>query len=200
MAHVIDARGLTCPQPVVLTKKAMSDHSSLEILVDNETALENLKRLTGKSGWSFSSTETGGYFKIITSGMSGDVSVPKDDVKISTKISSGKPFITVLSSNKMGRGNDDLGAILIRAFLHTLTEADDLPQTVVLYNEGVKLAADDSDVADDLRTLEGQGTEILVCGTCVDFFGIKDQIHVGIISNMYDIVEAMSSAGRTLAP
>jgi selenium metabolism protein YedF len=100
----------------------------------------------------------------------------------------------------MGRGDDVLGDILIRSFVHTLLQLKPLPNTVICYNAGVKLAVKDSAVIDDLQQLSKDGVDILICGTCVNYFEIGDQVAAGHISNMYDIAETMAGAGRLLRP
>ncbi len=106
----------------------------------------------------------------------------------------------MLSHDRMGRGDDELGYVLIKAFLHTLPDLENLPDTLILYNTGVKLAVSDSDTVGDLKKLEELGVEILVCGTCTNFFGITEKIGAGKISNMYDIAGAMASSGRLVIP
>jgi selenium metabolism protein YedF len=110
------------------------------------------------------------------------------------------PLVVILSDNRMGRGDDALGDILIRSFIHTLLQLKPLPATIICYNAGVKLAARDSAVLDDLQQLEKAGADILVCGTCVNYFGLGDQVAVGHISNMYDIAETMAGAARLVRP
>jgi len=100
----------------------------------------------------------------------------------------------------MGRGNDELGYVLIRSFIHTLLTLNPLPDTIIFYNTGVKLAVRDSEVLDDLKQLEEAGTSILVCGTCTNYFAISDTLGVGCISNMYDITSIMGGAGRLIMP
>jgi len=110
------------------------------------------------------------------------------------------PFVIVISENKMGRGNDELGIVLIKAFLHTVAGRAKKPDVIIFYNTGVRLTVQGSDVLEDLKQLESKGVQILVCGTCLNFFEIKDQLAAGVVSNMYDIVEIMSNAGRLLTP
>lgn len=110
------------------------------------------------------------------------------------------PFVIVISENKMGRGSDELGTVLMKAFLHTVAGQVKKPDVIIFYNTGVKLTVQGSDVLDDLKQLESEGVQILVCGTCLNYFEIKDKLDAGIVSNMYDIVETMSSAGRLLTP
>ena len=105
-----------------------------------------------------------------------------------------------MSDNHMGRGDDVLGDILARSFVHTLLQLKPLPDTIICYNAGVKLAVRGAAALDDLQQLERAGADILVCGTCVNYFGITDQVAVGHISNMYDIAETMAGAGRLVRP
>ena len=100
----------------------------------------------------------------------------------------------------MGRGNDELGYVLIRAFLHTVAGQEEKPDVMIFYNTGVKLTVQGSEVLDDLKQLESEGVQLLVCGTCLNYFEIKDKLAAGTVSNMYDIVETMSSAGRLIVP
>ena len=108
----------------------------------------------------------------------------------------GKPSSISISAVKY----DELGAALMKAFIHTIPDLDYLPDTLIFYNTGVKLAVQNSDVLDDLEKLQESGVELLVCGTCAKFFNIKEEISVGIISNMYDIAGAMAKAGRIVKP
>ena len=100
----------------------------------------------------------------------------------------------------MGHGNDELGAILMKSFIHTAIDLEHGPDVMILYNTGVKLATPDSGVVDDLKALEAKGVKILVCGTCVNFFELGGKIAAGIVSNMYDIAGALSTAGRIVKP
>ena len=100
----------------------------------------------------------------------------------------------------MGRGNDELGAVLIRAFMHTIAGQAEKPDVMIFYNTGVKLALQESEVLDDLKELAAAGVEMLVCGTCLNYFEAKDRLGVGVVSNMYDIVGTMSKAGRLINP
>ena len=115
-------------------------------------------------------------------------------------ITTSNPLVIVISSERMGRGNDELGYLLIRSFIHTLITLDPLPDTLIFYNTGVKLAVKNSEVIDDLKQLEAAGTALLICGTCADFYKIKDQIGVGKISNMYSILSSLTNAASIIYP
>jgi len=190
MTKEIDARGLACPQPVILTKKALQDHSDIVVLVDNETARENVKRMATSQGCNVEIDEKGGAIHVfITKGCSCDI--PED-----TATTSRGPLVIAIGSDTMGKGNDELGTVLMKGFMHTLMETSPRPDTIIFFNAGVKLTINESEILEDLRTLSQEGVKILVCGTCLDFFDIKDQLAAGMVSNMYDIAETMTGAER----
>ncbi|MFW5770439.1 MAG: sulfurtransferase-like selenium metabolism protein YedF [Spirochaetota bacterium] len=199
MSETINAKGLACPQPVVLAKKSLETNNTVIVIVDNETARENVKRLGEKSGCEVSienmDNET---FTLTLTKANTAQSIEETTTKTSSPTTG--PNVFVISANTMGSGNDELGELLMKAFIHTIFDLDYLPDTLIFYNTGVKLAVKDSDVLDDLKQLESDGVEILVCGTCANFFNINDDIDVGLISNMYDIAGAMSRAGRIVTP
>jgi len=208
MPETIDARGLACPQPVIMAKKAIEENEQITVLVDNDMAVENIRRLALKMACGFSVTEKEGGIREIVLVRTGATSqTPIDSEAIAAEMScavvAGKetgPLVVILSDNHMGRGDDVLGDILIRSFVHTLLQLKPLPDTVICYNSGVKLVVKDSAVLDDLQQLAKDGVDILVCGTCVNYFEIGDQVAAGHISNMYDIAETMAGAGRLLRP
>lgn len=206
MPVVIDARGLGCPQPVIMAKKAIEENEEITILVDDDTAVENIRRMAGKMASAFSAVKKeGGVWEIALSRTGGDIqgpqAVPEDGISCDTMTGRKTgPLVVALSDNHMGRGDDVLGDILIRSFVHTLLQLKPLPETVICYNAGVKLAVKGSEALDDLQQLERAGVDILVCGTCVNYFGITDQVAVGHVSNMYDIAETMAGAGRLVRP
>jgi selenium metabolism protein YedF len=198
---IVDACGLSCPQPVVLAKKALESNKKVKVIVDNETALENVKRLGTKLGCDVSVKAKSGSIYEIQMIRKADVNKDQDfDASCETIAAKSGPFVIVFAENKMGRGNDELGDVLIKAFLHTVAGQATKPDVMIFYNTGVKLTVQGSDVLDDLKQLESDGVQILVCGTCLNYFEIKEKLAAGIISNMYDIVDTMSRAGRLLAP
>ncbi len=199
---IVNAAGLACPQPVVLAKQAIETGEQVKVIVDNETALENVKRLGTKLGCDVQSTsKEGGLFEIMLIRKAGvPLSSEKVNISCDTSTAASGPFVIVCSEDKMGRGNDELGAVLIRAYFHTVAEQAEKPDIIIFYNTGVNLTVHGSEVLEDLKALSDKGVEILVCGTCLNFFGIKEKLGVGIVSNMYDIASTMSSAGRLVNP
>lgn len=187
----IDARGLACPQPVLLAKKAVEEAGECTIYVDNAAARENVSRMARTLGCDVTVEETDGGTRIGITRKGGEPPVPD-----ACPSPAAGPTVLAISTAAMGKGDDELGRILMRSFFHTVNEAIEPPETLVLFNGGVKLAIEGSDVLEDLRALEGKGTRLLVCGTCLDFFRIKDRLAAGTVSNMYDIAETLFSAGR----
>jgi selenium metabolism protein YedF len=208
MPIIVDARGLACPQPVIMAKKAVEENREVTVLVDNDTAVENIRRLAAKLACSFSLTDKGGGIReIALARTEGTAQAPVDEGALAAELSceaspgkGGGPLVVILSDNHMGRGDDTLGDILIRGFIHTLLQLNPLPDTVICYNAGVKLAVEGSAALDDLQELEKAGVDVLVCGTCANYFELTKKIAAGHISNMYDIAETMAGAGRLLRP
>ncbi len=108
--------------------------------------------------------------------------------------------MVVVSSDRMGEGNDELGKVLMKGFIFAVTQLDTLPKTMLFYNGGATLTAEGSDSLEDLKSLEAQGVEVMTCGTCLDYYGLKEKLQVGTVTNMYSIVETMANAGRIIKP
>jgi selenium metabolism protein YedF len=192
MTTTIDARGLSCPHPVVLTKKALEEADEVTTIVDNETAKENVSRLAASQGCQVSIEEKEeGIYLHLTKTATGLEESPATPV-------SG-PTLLLIASSSLGRGEEELGDILMRSFIHTLGEVKPKPNRIVFINSGVKLVAKGSEVIDDLRALKDQGIEILACGTCLGYYNLKEAVEVGQVSNMYDIASALLQAGKIIA-
>lgn len=199
MKKEIDAKGLECPRPVILTKKELDGMSAGEVktLVDNQVAVENLSRLATSLKLSYE-TEILGENSFSVTIKKGVASVTEDaeEAKISTP--TGKGTVIVIQSDQMGRGEEALGKLLMKSFIYTVKETIPHPEAILFYNSGVRLTVEDSPVLDDLKQLESLGVEIVSCGTCLDFYELKDKLGAGIISNMYTIYEKISSANNTI--
>jgi len=189
MEHIIDARGLSCPQPVILAKKAMEENDEVVILVDDKTASENVKRLAANMGFSVDEERKGAETHIrINKGSACSLAAEA--------ISRHGPVVVVLSSDTMGRGEEVLGGVLMKSFLHTLAQTTPIPDVMILFNTGVRLAAKGSEVLEDLDALMNAGVKIMACGTCLNYLSLKDKLAAGEVSNMYDIAQTMLTAGR----
>ncbi len=196
MTTTLDARGLACPQPVILTRNAMKQTDRVVTLVDNETSLTNVSRMATKAGWHVNVVEGDDEFRIELA--KGEVVPQAGLLAAGSDNAANAPLVLVVSSDTMGRGDAELGNILVRGFFHTLGEIHPLPQTIILLNSGVKLACQGSPVLDDLCTLEAEGIEMLVCGTCLGYFELTQTLAAGQVSNMYDIAETMLGAGKVV--
>lgn len=190
MTKIIDARNLSCPEPVVLTKQALDETDEVTTIVDNEVARDNVTRL-GKSQGCTVNTESkddGIYLTLRKTDAS------QDQVKTQYDATGVVLFI---SSDIMGRGeNYQLGSLLMQSFLHTIPGLTLKPETIILLNNGVKLATEDSPALGELRQLEEQGIEILVCGTCLTHLQQMDKVAAGQVSNMYTIADTLFKAGK----
>jgi selenium metabolism protein YedF len=194
-SQTVDARGLACPQPVIQTRNALRESSNLTVVVDNDTAVKNVTRMAEKLGHTVQTEPRGdGIYLHIR----GEGTAPVE-LQVGKATPAEGPLVLVVPSEFMGRGeHKELGNILVRAFFHTLGEVEPLPQTIIFFNSGVKLVAEDSPVMEDLCALSEQDIEILACGTCLEYYGLKDKLAVGEISNMYTIAEMMLGAGRVV--
>jgi selenium metabolism protein YedF len=205
MTEIINAQGLVCPEPVILTKKALEAHDEITVLLDNTTAVENIKRLASSVGCSVDVTnEPGGIFRIELKKQAGAVTGNKSPESLScysdTPSAATGPTVFVITADTMGKGSDELGAVLMKAFIHVTIELEAGPDVMIFYNAGVRLTAEGSDFLGDLKELEKKGVKMLVCGTCVNYYNLTGKLAVGVVSNMYDIADTLSCAGRIVKP
>lgn len=194
MQKVVDARGLSCPMPVVATKKALEalKEGELEVLVDNEVARDNVIRYASTSGYKAKSErKSAGYAVSITKKMNVTTNGAQGLFAQNQK----KPVVFLIKSKLFGDGDPELGRILMRSFLFTLQESDDTIKAIIFMNSAVHLTLADSEVLGTLSNLEKSGTEILSCGTCLDFYGVKNRLAIGSITNMYTAVDHLTRQG-----
>lgn len=199
----VNAVGDACPLPVIKTKKELAkiDQGEVEVAVDNEVAVGNVSRLAESEGCGHSVREEGGnYFITITKDAdSQPVNDHSGNATISA-ITGLEKTVVVISSQFMGSGDDELGALLMKGFVFSLTQLEHLPDTILLYNSGAKLSVNGAPTLADLQSLEAAGVTVKTCGTCLNHFGLAEELAVGSVTNMYDICEEMQSATRTLRP
>jgi selenium metabolism protein YedF len=190
--EIINVLGKPCPIPVIEAKKALRKTPAgekIQILVDNDLSCRNLEKMAKTIGspFAYEKREDGNILVTITAA-----------AQDTRNRDSGGSLVAAIGKNTMGSGNDDLGAILIKGFIYSLTELDKPPETMLFFNSGVRLTTEGSSVLDDLKKLEEKGTVISSCGTCLDFYNVKDKLAVGSVTNMYAIVEAMREAERLI--
>ena len=209
----VNAIGDACPIPVVKTKKAieaLTADETVVVLVDNETALQNVTKAARTMGFEVQQeTVSDKEFKITIQVVKGvaapqvvkGVAAPAEEAPAACCCEGYKKNVVVaVSSDKMGEGSEELGKVLIKAFFFALTQQDELPGTIIFYNGGVKLSTEGSPVLEDLKNLAAQGVEVISCGTCLNFYQLSEKLAVGEVSNMYDIVEHLRKADVVVKP
>jgi len=205
MPTILDCTGLKCPQPVLRTKdalEAMSASGELEVLVDNEAARANVERFACSQGCMVAVEATGGEnYRLRITKRTMDRPTPLfSATDYPCEVPAATDLVYVIPADTMGRGDEDLGRILMRAFVKTIGEMNPLPAKIFFYNAGVRLTASDSDLLAPLKELQEEGVQIFSCGTCLDFFNLKKELRVGEITNMYDIMDSMTRAAKIISP
>ena len=207
---VVDAIGDACPLPVVKTKNAIKDMNgsgTIEILVDNKIAVQNLTKMAKVTGYPVSSKklEENKYLVTMEVTVGGDhaeneQTPAEEETVVCTPDARKGNKVIVISANQMGSGSEELGKTLLKGFLYAVTQQEELPKTMLFYNSGVYMTCEDSPSLEDLKSLEAQGANIMSCGTCLNYYGLTDQLKVGSVTNMYDIVETMEQADSIIKP
>lgn len=207
---VIDAFGETCPKPVIRAMKALAEpgaDGSVRVLVDNTVAVENLKRLAASKQGSAEVAEVEGGWAVTVSGVPAELAgnpqgtdaalaeagiacpVPGDGDAVAPAPAARRQVTVFVGSSTFGQGAEELGRILIKGLVYAFSQADEVPHRIVFFNDGARLTCEGSEMLDDIRELERRGCEVLTCGTCLDFHGIKDRLAVGGVTNLYAISE-----------
>ena len=187
----IDAGGKQCPIPVIMAKKELeAGEQDVEIIVDGPTQVGNLERLGDALGRKATSEPFGDKFL---------VKFANGETIKGAQVAEANTYAVFFNTNAIGTNNSELGGNLAKMAIFTLSESERVPSYVLFMNEGVKLpAGDEPQIIDNLKTLIEKGTQVLVCGTCLNFYGIKDDLKVGTVSNMYDILGAMQEVSKVI--
>jgi len=201
MDKKVDCRGLACPQPVLETKKALEAQGAEEIsvLVDNPSSKENVRRFAVSQGHEVSISEEKGVFELkIKKGKGREKPDAAGKRAEDVQCLASSDIVVFIDTDSLGRGSEELGKILMRSFLQTLEQSEVHPQRIILINSGVKLACEGSEVLEDLQEFAAKGVEVLACGTCLDYFGIKKKLVVGRVSNMFEIINFLAQSGKMI--
>ncbi|MDJ0762704.1 MAG: sulfurtransferase-like selenium metabolism protein YedF [Myxococcota bacterium] len=199
MVFKVDARGLPCPQPVVLTNKAIEEDDAITVIVDNEIAKENVALFAKSKGFEVRVEQADSEFKIhLTGTKQAAPGASSDGVACGDSSPSG-PIVLTLTSDTIGRGSDALGEILMTALVQTIGEVTPCPEVIVLMNSGVKLACKGSKVIEDLKDLVARDIKLLVCGTCLGFYELTDRVLVGQVSNTFEVATQMMNASKVVS-
>ena len=202
---IVDTKGLLCPAPLIETKKALKElivGESFIVITDNQTSFNNLSRFLKDNNLDFTFAETANVWTLTITKTSGNVinSKPEEHCNSTFSHFPKGDYIIALTSDKMGEGDHELGHLLMNNFIKAVKDLDRLPQKIVFYNNGVKLAVTDSPVIEHLKDLEKMGVELLLCVTCVNHYSLEASVGAGTLSNMYSIAEVMASAGNIVRP
>ena len=196
MKKFIDAKGKNCPMPVIMAKKEIDTGVKFfEIEVDNKIAVENLKKLANSQGFTTTIEESNGNFRVNFSNGCEECE------EVLAKVQGKKPlgnWSIFVNKEIIGAGNDELGQSLMKMFLYTISEGEDLPKSILFMNGGVKVPSLNEQGIEHLKVLQDKGVELLVCGACLNFYGLEDKLEVGKISNMYEITNAMKEASKVI--
>jgi selenium metabolism protein YedF len=203
--RIVDTKGQSCPEPLIAAKKALKETAAGEsfiVLTDNQTSFDNLSRFLKDNKADFHVNESGGVWTLTITKTTSDVVQTKTEEYCTSEISHFQKgnFVVVISSDKMGEGDDQLGHLLMTNFIKALKDLDELPQKMVFYNNGVKLVTNSSPVIEHLRDLEKMGVELMLCATCVNHYSLESVVGAGTLSNMYAIAETMASSGNIVRP
>lgn len=192
--EILDCRGQQCPLPVVQVRRQLqaAPDTPLQVLVDDPAARDNVGRLASSMGFQIKVEPQGGSFRL-------ELTPGEKPASMATASVSG-PTVMFVTSDQMGYGDPQLGHILMKNFFFTLAENDSAPDLMLFVNGGAKLTVEGSDVLEALRKLVNLGTDIATCGLCLEFFGLKDELAVGRVTNMLEIATALQNAGRIIRP
>ena len=200
MSEILDCRGLACPEPVLQAKRALEEiaEGTLAVLVDTAASRDNVRRFAESQGCStdVSNNSDGTWQVDIIKGYGCTVMSPNDAPAPSAS-PQALPAAFLITSDRIGP-EPELGAILMRAFLNTLAEAEQRPARLLFLNRGVLLTVEGAETLEVLGELERAGTEVLSCGTCLEFLGQRDALQVGVVSNMYTTVETLTEGFRVV--
>ena len=190
MTTEIDARGLACPLPVVKTKKALEEieEGDITVIIERPEGSQNVQRFAASQNCPYEVEEKDGLFYI---------HIHKGKTESNEMNKSGSNVVLV-TSDRLGTGSEELGKILMKAFLNTLWDASPRPEKILFMNDGVRLTVEGSDVLDTLHLLENEGVEIYSCGTCLAYYELTDKLDVGQVTNMYETVESLLSSDKVI--
>lgn len=206
MKKIIDAKGKECPIPVIMAKKEIDGgNDNFVVEVDNGIAVQNLQKLANSQGFIYKLEEDNNLFKVYFSKASNKVNGEEECEEcheMLDKLGENKKTLgtwsVFIGKEIIGAGDEELGKSLMKMYFYTISEGDDLPKSVLFMNDGVKVPTLNEQAIEHLKDLEEKGVEILVCGACLNFYGLEGSLKVGKVSNMYDITNRMKEASKVI--
>ncbi|WP_136514781.1 sulfurtransferase-like selenium metabolism protein YedF [Geomonas edaphica] len=187
----LDVRGMACPLPVVQVKRALeaAQGEELHVLLDDGAPRENVKRFAQGRGYQVLEEKLEDGFAFTITGV-GVATAPRE----AAPAAAAGPTVMLIGTDRMGDGAEELGRLLMKNFIITLLDLNDLPDRIFFVNSGVLLAAEGSEVIEALEELGNRGVEVLSCGICLDFYKKKEHLAAGGVTNMFTIAESMLKA------
>ena len=193
----LDGYGKACPLPVIMVKTEIEkrdfDGEDIVIRVDNAIAVKNLEKLAKSYGLKIDSKEIEGGYEV-TFLISGNECKLIEELDIASLPREKTVPAYLITTNVLGKGDNELGANLMQMFLFSITQMPHLPKTIAFMNGGVHLATINEETIETLKELETKGVKILVCGACLNFYGLADQVKVGEVSNAYEILSTLQDS------
>jgi len=198
---ILDVKGKSCPMPLIETKRALKEvgnNQALKIIIDSENAVKNVTHYLEDNNMPVSTVKVGNTWEISVNKGEEDIENTVPEAYCTTSDDKDNNYIVVYSKDRIGEGSDDLGNALVGAMLNTIKEMDTLPQKIIFINSGINLVVNGSFVIPQLKDLEKRGVDMISCGTCLDYFDKNEELAVGRVSNMMEIMEAMLNTGKVI--
>lgn len=198
---IIDVKGKKCPMPLIETKKALKelgDDESLKVILDSETSVLNVTRYLKDNGITAEQHKKGNVFELIVSKTGHVAELTEVDPYCETSPEVDKSYVVVFAKDRIGEGDNDLGLVLAGSLLNTIKEYDVLPQKIIFLNSGINLVLKGAPALVHLTELEKRGVDLITCGTCLNYFEKADQLAVGRVTNMYEILDSILKAGKVV--
>lgn len=202
---ILDTKGQICPKPIIETKKVLKETpigDTFTVITDSETSFNNLKKFLSDNSSKFTVSKEGGVWSLEVTKLSGEVKANSVEEYCSPAINNltKGDYVIAITSECMGQGDEELGRKLMKSFISIILYLDELPSALIFYNSGVKFTVKDSPVEEFLLELEKNNVEIIVCGTCADFYGLTDNIGIGTINDMLTITNRLIKAEKVIRP
>lgn len=193
---------MNCPMPLIETKKALKEikeGETLKILIDNETSVKNVTHFLKDNSFPVEQVKNGDVYELVVNKTGDDSFETVDEVAYcETPSTKDKSYVVVYAKDRIGEGSEELGNALVGAMLHSIKAMETLPVKIIFMNSGINLVTKGSLVLPQLKELETKGVEMIACGTCLDYFGKMDELEIGRVSNMHEIMESMLAVGKVI--
>lgn len=187
--------------PLIQTKKALQEiekDEALKIIIDNETSVKNVEHFLTDNGMEVTRSEKNGIYEIVVNKQDGDLEEVQPEAYCAPSGSKDNSYVVMFAKDRLGEGSEELGNVLVGGFLNTIKEREVLPDKIIFMNSGINLVLKDSPALPLLNELADKNVDLVSCGTCLDYFGKMDELAVGRVSNMYEILESMLEVGKVI--